>query len=80
MVIRMTMIEKMLHNVTKVNIHWSHSSVMSILHTTRNMEKYGFNEVSLDIKAIKTSYKEMRQLKMTTFDDESFFTVLKPWK
>lgn len=51
---------------------------MSILHTTRNMEKYGFKGVSLDIRAIKTSYKEMRQLKMTTFDDESFFTVLKP--
>lgn len=51
---------------------------MSILHTTRNMEKYGFKEASLDIRAIKTSYKEMRQLKMTTFADESFFTVLKP--
>lgn len=56
---------------------------MSILHTTRNMEKYGFKGASLDIRAIKTSYKEMRQLKMrqlkmTTFDDESFFTVLKP--
>lgn len=42
------------------------------------MKKYGFKGASLDIRAIKTSYKEMRQLKMTTFDDESFFTVLKP--
>lgn len=65
---------------------WPKSIFIDLIHqwcqfyTTRNMEKYGFKGASLDIRAIKTSYKEMRQLKMTTFDDESFFTVLKPWK
>lgn len=61
---------------------YSLTSFISVVNFTHNLwyEKYGFKGASLDIRAIKTSYKEMRQLKMTTFDDESFFTVLKPWK